>query len=324
MIGATVAAPGRIEIAEFPIPAAGPGEVLLRMKAASICGSDLHVAFDGFARTDQLGQPGYPGHEGVGEVLACESGRMAIGTQVLAVPPGQFGRCFAQYQVVEERWVVPLPADADLERSLMAQQLGTTIYAMRRFWSGPGAKVATVIGAGSAGLFFVQQLVRLGFEKIVVSDLEPYRLDVAQRLGATVVTTGRDRAVVDATLEASDGRGSDLVIEAAGYDDSRSQAIDCAAKFSRVGYFGYPQSSAPMPFPLEQAFRKSLQISLNVDTSFEDGLRSYREALAAIGSGEIEVDYCLSEMIPIANGIEAFDRARNGADGVVKVRLNLE
>jgi L-iditol 2-dehydrogenase len=50
MIGATVAAPGRIEIAEFPIPVAGTGEVLLRMKAASICGSDLHVAFDGFHR----------------------------------------------------------------------------------------------------------------------------------------------------------------------------------------------------------------------------------------------------------------------------------
>jgi L-iditol 2-dehydrogenase len=322
MIGATVAAPGRIEIAEFPIPVAGTGEVLLRMKAASICGSDLHVAFDGFHRADQLGQPGYPGHEGVGEVIACDSGALAVGTKVLAVPPGQFGRCFAQYQVVEGRWVVPLPDDADLERSLMAQQLGTTMYALRRFWSGPGATVATVIGAGSAGLFFVQLLVGLGFETIVVSDPKADRLEVARRLGATVVTGSQ--GVVDATLEASDGRGSDLVIEAAGYDDSRAQAIDCAAKFGQVGYFGYPQSRAPMPFPFDQAFRKSLQVSMNVDTSFEDGLRSYREALTAIAAGAIDVDYCLSEMIPLVNGIEAFERARNCVDGVVKVRLNLE
>ena len=324
MIGATVAAPGRVEIAEFAIPEAGPGEVLLRMKAASICGSDLHVAFDGFHRAEQLGQPGYPGHEGVGEVIACDSGAIAVGTNVLAVPPGQFGRCFAQYQVVDERWVVALPADADLERSLMAQQLGTTMYALRRFWPRPAAKVATVIGAGSAGLFFVQLLVGLGFDKVVVSDPKPDRLEIARRLGASVVTDSADQAVVEASLEASDGRGSDLVIEAAGYDDSRAQAIDCAAKFGHVGYFGYPQSAAPMPFPFEQAFRKSLQITANVDTSFEDGLRSYREALAAIAAGAIDVDYCLSEMIPIANGVEAFDRARTGGGGVVKVRLNLD
>src|SRR5207302_1530501 len=131
------------------------------------------------------------------------------------------------------------PPGADPTRLLMAQQLGTTILALRRFWSGPGAGAATLIGAGSAGLFFLQQLRRLGFETVVVSDLEPARLEIARELGATACVDARTQSVVEATMDLTGGEGADLVIEAAGYDVCRAQAVESARIGGRVGCFGF-------------------------------------------------------------------------------------
>ena len=252
MRAAVLRAPGQVEVDDFPIPDLQHGEVLVRMTRASICGSDLHVVYDGFARTFE--KPGYPGHEGIGVVLESRSDSFREGQVVLTVPTGVGGQCFASHQVVPEAFLVPLPDDADQERLLFAQQLGTTIYAMRKFWprdpatgdTPPGLeplepRCAVVIGAGSAGLFFVQLARHAGFERIVVSDPTPERRQLARELGATEVTDGGTEQLVEATLTSSAARGADLVIEAAGYDLCRDQAIQAVRPRGRVGCFGYPE-----------------------------------------------------------------------------------
>jgi L-iditol 2-dehydrogenase len=150
MRAAQLVAPGRLDVGEFPVPEPAPGQVLVRTIRASICGSDTHVVFDGFEPDELPGRPGYPGHEGVGEVVASLSAELRPGDLVLTVPVPAESGCFAEYQAIDERSVIKLPADGDPVRLLMAQQLGTTILAMRRFWSGRGAAAATLIGAGSA------------------------------------------------------------------------------------------------------------------------------------------------------------------------------
>jgi L-iditol 2-dehydrogenase len=323
MLATVMRGPGMIEIDQFPIPEMREGEALIQMETAAICGSDVHVVYDGWAREDAFGRPGYPGHEGVGQVVESRSPRFQPGDRVLTVPPGWYGGCFAQYQVVRDQWLLQLPEGGDWQRLLMAQQLGTTIFGLRKFWSRPPGRTATVLGSGSAGLFFLQQLRRMGFEKVIVSDLEPGRLAVARSLGAAVTVLAPDESVVDATLAETRGEGADLVIEAAGYDITREWAVECVRKWGQIGYFGYPERPGLAPFPFERAYRKAVTIDFIIDTALEPGLKSIADAVDAIHTGVIDVSYSLNERFPLEDINDALGLARDRGRGSIKIRVDL-
>ena len=129
---------------------------------AAICGSDLHqVFFDSFGPQKLPAEPGWPGHEGVGEVVESRYDGLKPGDKVLTVPGAGFQRCFADYQTLPGFWCLPLPdCDGSVEDLLMAQQFGTTIYALRRgnmdftgktvAVSGPGFCRSVLLMAGQA------------------------------------------------------------------------------------------------------------------------------------------------------------------------------
>ena len=318
MRAAVLTGPGRLECEHVPLPELRPGDVLVRTVRASICGSDTHVVYDGFSHHPFPGPPGYPGHEGVGVVteLGPDVSGLEVGDKVLAVPQPIESMCFAEYQRIQAASVIRLRDDADLDRALMAQQLGTVLFASRRFLDGlPTDGTAVVIGAGSVGLFFVQALRRAGFERVVVSDLEPHRLDLARELGATITVRAPGESVVDATLDLTGGEGADFVVEAAGYDATRGQAVEAVAPGGRIGFFGFPETQEPSPFPFNSAFRKSLTMLTSVGTQQEPGLRSFHEALDGIERGDYEVDYLLTPVFPVEEAQAAMDaaRARRGA-----------
>jgi L-iditol 2-dehydrogenase len=303
MKAARLTGPGRFEVVDAPAPSPTSGQVLVRTHRASICGSDLHVVYDGFSQHDFPAPLGYPGHEGVGVVEET-------GERVLVAPVPLDAACFCELQAVAEASLVRLPDGADMDRLLMAQQLGTVLFAARRFLDGVHPGTAVVIGAGSVGTFFVQVLKHAGFENVIVSDLEPHRLDVAHELGATVTVHAPAESVADAALDVTGGAGADLVIEAAGYDATRTDAIAAAGLGARVGLFGFPESTGFAQFPFEVAFRKSLTIQTSVGTQLEPGLLSFREAVEGIASGRYEVDYLLAPVYPVERIQEAIEAAR--------------
>lgn len=322
MRAAVLTGPGEVACEDVPIPELRPGDVLVRTHRASICGSDTHVVYDGFSHHAFPGPPGYPGHEGVGVVSEVAQGvdGVEVGDKVLTVPQPIESMCFAEYQRIAAGSVIRLRDDADLDRALMAQQLGTVMYAARRFLANLEAReTAVVIGAGSVGLFFVQALRRAGFDRVVVSDLEPHRLDIARELGATVAVHAPRESVVEAALDVSGGPGADFVVEAAGYDLTREQAVDAVAAGGRIGFFGFPERQEPSPFPFNAAFRKSLTMLTSVGTQQEPGLRSFRDAVEAIERGEYEVDYLLAPVLPVERAQEAMDAAR--ARRAVKISI---
>jgi L-iditol 2-dehydrogenase len=294
--------PGKIEVGEFPVPEIGEGDVLVRMRMASICGSDLHVLYHGFHRPELIGRPGYPGHEGVGEVVESRSPRFAPGQRVLTVPNGDDGSCFAEYVAITDRRLVLLP-DGDERRLLLAQQLGTTVHAMAKFWPRgpvPGeGKTAAVMGAGSAGLFFLQQIIRLGFDNVIVSDLDADRLEIARQLGADVLVHAGAARIGDAIADASNGRGADLIVEAAGFDELRAEAVASIARNGVVGCFGFPELQGPVPFPTQTAFRKAASVLWAGGAQAEPGLRSFHAALQLITTGAVAVDYCAEVDVPL-------------------------
>jgi len=315
---------GRIEVGRFPAPAPEPGDVLVRSRVAAICGSDLHLAFGTWGSAEWPLPPGVPGHEGVGEVVESRSPLHRPGDLVLTTPVPSQARGFADLMAVPGDQVVPLPGDVDVVTMLMAQQLGTVVFALRRFWPGPPGETATVIGAGTAGLHFTQLLKRAGFGRVVVADLFPHRLEAARAAGADVTVLAPAESVVDATLDLTGGRGAELVVEAAGHDATRAQALRAVASRGRVGLFGLPEQQGDMPFPYAELFRRAPTIEVSVGAQDEPGLASFREAVRAIAAGEVEVSRLVTHRFGIEDLAEAFALAHERADGAIKVAITFD
>jgi len=324
MRAAYVPAANLVEVGNFPRPvAARTGDVVVQMHQASICGSDVHAVYDGFLSADSVGAPGYPGHEGVGVVAETRSELFDVGDWVLTVPISTVGGCFTEYQLIDDAHLVALPAGSDPAHMLMAQQYGTTLYAMRMFWQGGHADTCAIIGAGSAGLFFVQQARLAGFKTIAISDLNEDRLGVAKSLGAEVTVLAPAASLIDAVHDVTDGVGADLVIEAAGYDALRADAIEMVKRQGTVGFFGYPQQYGMAQFPMYAAFRKLARMQWVVGTQSEPGLVAFHDAIQHIHSGLIDVDYCLTNRYTLEQVPQAIAVARAQGHGAVKLVIDI-
>jgi L-iditol 2-dehydrogenase len=325
MLAGRLVAPGRVEVIQAPVPAVGEGGALVRMRRAAICGSDLHAVYDGMAQVPLPAVPGYPGHEGVGEIVEARAAGFAPGDRVLTVPTGGGDQAlgFAEYQSLATSQLVRLPDGPGLEHLVMAQQLGTVIYAMKRFWPAGDAAglTAVVIGAGPAGLFFVQLLRQRGFGQILVSDIEPSRLEIARTLGADHALCPPSESIVDATMAQTRGASAALVIETAGYDATRAEAVDCAGYQATLGLYGYPEHFGMAPFPFYRVFRKALRIEVSVGAQSEPGLASFVEAVDKVATGAVESDYLQSCSFPLRSLALAFETARARSHPKVQVTM---
>lgn len=308
-----VSGPGRFEVVEVADPVPGEGQILVRMRSASICGSDLHRVFAEDGLDAYPLPPGRPGHEGVGVVVDSRSAKHCPGQLVLTVPVAGAGAAYAELQVVGEDFAITLPADADLDRALMAQQLGTVVFGWHRYW--PDGRPATglragVIGAGSAGLFALQLARLAGFDEVVISDLQPSRLAVAEKLKATRTVLAPRESFVEAAMDLTDGVGLDLVIDATGFDACRADCVEAVRYHGRIGFFGLPEHPGHVPFPVAAAFRKGCTIEMAGVAQLEPGLKAFHEALELIATGRVDVDSMVEQRYPLERFPEAMAAAR--------------
>lgn len=317
---------GRIDVIEWPDPKpTRPGEFVVKMLWASICGSDLHAFLEGRLHPEGPDKPGYPGHEGVGLVVESLSDEFVVGEIVLTLPRGELGGCFAEYQLLDDIHALHLPEGGDPKYLMIAQQYGTVLYAWKNFWPAEEpprqSKVAAIHGAGSAGLFLVQEAFRAGFETVICSDLNEGRLRVARELGATTVKVPEEDfgALVD---RLTNGHGADLVIDAAGSNELRNDCLDQVARLGVVGCYGLSTPQVE-PFNTHQAFYKCARLQFSVAAQSEPGLLSFREAIRRIDAGEVRVDYCVGPTYELADIAEAIQCAFEQGRGDVKITIKL-
>lgn len=304
---------GRFDVREVPVPAPASGQVLVRLIGTSICGSDLHVVYDDAFVPPLPAPPGFPGHEGVGIVEDSRHPGFVPGDLVLAVPHAATFTCFADLHLADATHLIPLPADGDPWRLLMAQQLGTVVYAMKHFVPAPvDGGTAVVIGAGSAGHFFAQLVRASGYDQVIVSEPAAPRRRSALGLGVDVVIDPLAEPMADLVRDHTAGRGADLVIDAAGTVAARQDAVACAAERATVGLFGYPHHPELEPFPLAPAWRKMLTLVGCVYAQREPELVSFRAAVDLLGAGTVRVDSLLSgTALPLEDVEAAFAHARS-------------
>lgn len=299
---------GKMVCEDAPVLAPERGQVLVRTQMAAICGSDLHQVFMGLGAARLPGEPGWPGHEGVGEVVESNTDGLRPGDRVLTVPGVGFQRCFADYQTLPGSWCLRLPDyDGPVEDLLMAQQFGTTIFALRRGNMDFVGKTVAVLGQGSAGLFFAWQAKHMGADKVIVSDLSRARLAQSPIFGADIAVRGDTdgKAIREAVMDETGGSGAHIVIEAVGRNETIEQAIDIARPHGNVVFFGLPESVRPVPFSYAKFFMKQLQMYAVVNAQAEADLVSFRKALDWIARRQIDVATMVSHRLPL----EAIERA---------------
>jgi L-iditol 2-dehydrogenase len=311
---------GRVVWEDAPVPPVADGEILVRTAYASICGSDLHVVFGG--APPRPGAAGYPGHESVGEVVESRCPGFAPGDLVLTVPFATDGRCLAEFQALPGAACIRLPAAAvPLGQLLMAQQLGTVIWALRCHPLDVVGKDAAVIGQGSAGAFFTFLLKRAGAARVLVSDKSPARLAYSRKLGADVAVDAGTGDFRSAVLEATGGLGAGVVVEAVGSRETFPLSLELAAPRATIVWFGLPEGTSDYPISFHDFFRRGLTAYSNLPAQGEPGLESFRYAVRLITDGAIDVAPLLSHTLPIERIEEAFHLARDRSDNALKVSI---
>jgi L-iditol 2-dehydrogenase len=310
---------GRMVCEDVAVPSAADGEILIRTTYASVCGSDLHVVYGG--APPQPGEAGYPGHESVGEVVESRCPGFEPGDRVLTVPFAGDGRCLAEFQVLPGAACIPLPSTAPLSHLLMAQQLGTVIYALRSRPLDVIGKDVAVIGQGSAGAFFTFLLKRAGAARVLVSDKSPARLAYSRKLGADLIVDATSADFREAVIEATGGQGAGVVVEAVGSRETFPLSLELAAPGATLVWFGLPEGTDDYPFSFSHFFRRALTAYSNFGAQGEPGFESFRYAMRLIADGAIDVAPLLTHMLPIEQVDEAFRIAHDRTDNALKVSV---
>lgn len=319
MLAGHFPAPKRIELIDVPEPELkrvaqpvdGEGEILFQPELACLCGSDLPY----FERSDARYPPqiGHSLHEMIGRVVDTNGTRFHAGDRVLAVPVEQRG-LFERF-VVDQNRAIPLDPRVPPEHALLAQPLGTVIFALKKLPSVLDQDVA-VVGQGPIGQLFCAALRNLGAREIIAIDRLESRLAHSPKMGATAVVCNAHEDPVESVRQITHGNMPDIVIEAVGHQDQAlNLCIDLCRRAGRILYFGVPPEHLD-GIRWRELFIKNLTVHTSVNPDFR---RDFPLAMRWIGEGRIDVSRLITHRYPLAEIQTAFETFHHRRDGALKV-----
>jgi L-iditol 2-dehydrogenase len=334
----------RLEIVDVPTPRPGPEDVMVRVEACGICGSDVH-GYDG--SSGRRIPPLVMGHEAAGVVAAvgahvkdtregdavtfdstvycgecdyCRRGEVNLcdHREVLGVSTPAFRRAgaFAEYVVVPRRILYALPKEFPFEQAAMVEPLAVAVHAVK-LSEVPAGATALVVGAGMIGLLVLQALKALGVERVFVSDIDDSRLQMAKQLGATGTINAKTSDAVAEVQKLTNGAGVDVALEAVGSTPTVKAAIESVRKGGTVTLIG---NVAPnVEIPLQAVVSKQLRLQGSAASAGE-----YPQAIDMIARGEVDVKPLISMVAPLEEGQQWFDRLHAREANLMKVILKPE
>jgi L-iditol 2-dehydrogenase len=312
-------APGEVDLIEAPLPAAAPGQVVVRVSCVTLCGSDLHELTDG-PRASYPRPPGFSGHECVGVVEESSAPGVRRGDRTLVITPRH--DALAEYLAVEPQGLIPLPAHVEMDQGVLAQQLGTVIYCCRKL-DNVLDKTVVVIGQGPAGLLFTILLARMGAKAVIGLDVVEDRLEMARQVGATHTVNALQEDVIATVGALTGGRMADLAVEVVGKEETVNLGPDLVRVHGELALFGVAKRSV-FPFAYEKFMRRQLRTISSAHTLEEPGLRSFRLAMDLIARGFLDGAPLVTHRLPFSEVRQAFRLAESKQDGAIKVLLNVD
>jgi len=314
MLAARIIAPRRIEVFEESVPEPEKGKILVRLEKVAICGSDLPYFRDIHPANSYPFSAGYPGHECVGVVEQSDSSKFNEGDFVLVLPPSMDG--FKEYHIITPDRLLHMPRHKDTSTMLMTQLLGAVVHGCRRI-SDVWGKEVVVVGQGPVGLLFDSMLRNMGANKIIGIDVLDYRLQLAQRMGATHTIDAGGSNVSEVVKEITEGRMADLVVEAIGREETLNMCFELARHNGVVAFFGICLDESPQ-LNFNELFRKELRIIASVGPSLEI---DYMYALRMVLADQIKANNLISHTFTFSEIEKGFDLAINRKEKVIKVVL---
>lgn len=328
-------------VEDFPVPELQPDEVLVRVRACGICGSDVH-GMDG--SSGRRIPPIIMGHEAAGmiaetgpavtvwkkgdrvtfdstvscgECWYCRRGQVNLceNRRVLGVSCGEYRRhgAFAEYVAVPARILYRLPDNLSFEQAAMVEAVSVAVHAVERTPLRVDASVA-VVGTGMIGLLVVQVLRVKGCGKIIAIDLDKGKLELAGKLGATHTIEAGEPELQQKIRALTDGRGVDAAFEAVGLPVTVKTAIDSVRKGASVTLIGNLKPQVELP--LQSVVTRELTLIGSCASAGE-----YPAYLDLIASGKINVTDFISATPPLEDGAQWFERLYAGEKGLMKVLL---
>lgn len=317
--------PNRVELAQIPTPQPREDEVLIRVAASGICGTDIHIL-----RGEYMGSyPVIPGHEFSGTVV--EAGRAVTrfrpGDRVAVEPNIPCDNCFeclhnrqnfclnwqavgvtlpggmAEFVAVPEKQVF-LTGELPFEQAAFVEPLSCVLHGLEKLALKPGETLA-LLGAGPIGIQLLRAARLQGLTAISVAERNPARLAFARQSGADQAFSSLDELRPD---------GYDAVIDATGAPAVMRRSIDLARPGGRVLWFGVPPAGQEMTFEPFKVFRKGLAIY----GSFTS-LRNSYQAVDLLRSGRLQVGDIVSHRLPLDEFLRGCQLIEQGADDVRKV-----
>jgi L-iditol 2-dehydrogenase len=341
MKAAVMHKPLDVRIEELPVPEVGPDEVLVKVMAVGVCGSDVHYYEHGRIGPYVVRKPIILGHECAGIVAACgekvtrfEPGdRVAIepgvtcgrcdyckqgrynlcpDVQFLATPP--FNGAFVQYIKHREDFLFPIPDELSFEEAALNEPFSVGIHALNRAGFRPGQTVA-VIGLGPVGLMAVAAAKAFGAQQIIGSDMEINRLEAAGKLGATDVIHAGKGSVSEEIKRLTGGVGVDVVLETAGHPIAIQTAMQSLRRGGKLSIVGLP------PDP---------EVSLNVPHICDNEIdiygifryaNTYPQGIRFLASGIPGIQDLMTDRYNLEQTGDALDRAMTNKKGSLKVMV---
>jgi len=329
------------EYSDFPDPAVDDDDVLIHVKACGICGSDVH-GYTG--KTGRRIPPLIMGHEAAGIIEEvgknvkdferndrvcfdstvycnkCEPCRKGWynrceNRQVLGVSIPAFKRhgAFAEYVAVPWWIVSKIPDSMSFVHSALLEPVSIAMHAANRAPISANDTVV-VIGAGTIGLFILQACKLKGAAKIIVSDINEFRLDIARKLGADEVVNPGKSALKKAILGETNDKGADVTFEAVGYAQTFQDAVSVTKLGGHLVAVGNLQKMAE--FNLQQLVARELTFTGSYASSGE-----FRDCIELVASGKINVKPLISDVLPLEEGPRAFERLLKAQENLLKIVL---
>jgi 2-desacetyl-2-hydroxyethyl bacteriochlorophyllide A dehydrogenase len=335
MKAARIERPGQSTVVTVGEPSVGADDVLIRVHAAGICGTDLHI-FKGEYESEY---PIIPGHEFSGEVVAVGADviNFKVGDHVTADPNIPCNRCaycqrnepnqcrnlkaigvtrsgaFAEYVVAPEGNVFSI-GDLSYGAAALIEPLACVVWGIKQVGVQAG-DTALVFGAGPMGLLVAQSLKQAGAVRVVVTDVVPWRLQMAEQLGATHTIVADNQQT--AKLKALEPDGFDIVADATGIPAVLEGTFQFVKPRGKIWVFGVTPIGTYVKFPSYEVFRRDLKIIGSFAVN-----RTFPQSIALIQNGAIKVEPLISHQLPLEDFSKGLELAEKDPKRV-KVHFNL-
>ncbi|HUZ93524.1 MAG TPA: galactitol-1-phosphate 5-dehydrogenase [Edaphobacter sp.] len=330
-----------LQIREVPEPELGPSDVLVKVKACGICGSDVH-GYDG--KTGRRVPPLIMGHEAAGVIARvgtqvrsfyigdrvtfdstiscgqcrfCEMGSVNLcdHRQVLGVSCDDYRRhgAFAEYVAVPEHIVYRLPPAFSFEKAALIEAVSIAVHAAKITEIRPDSSVL-VVGAGMIGLLAIQAFRVFGCKRVFAIDLEESKLEIARQLGADETFPATDPNLASRLKAVNGCEEVDIAVDVVGGQHSINSAISHVRRGGTVTLIG---NLAPaVEIPLQSVVTRQLRLLGSCASAGE-----YGECISLMESGAIKVAPLISVLAPLREGAEWFERLYRREPGLMKVIL---